>query len=160
MDLEKVALVPMEEQYAKEIAKWQYEGIYAFYTRKSDDISGWMDGSHYACIDEEQKVIGYFCFGLRARIPTVEKNVYDKDLLDIGLGLRPDLCGHGMGEAFLKKGMAYGKENLNTHSFRLSVAAFNERAVVVYKRCGFEIVNTVTNSYFKNQFYIMELMKR
>ncbi|CAM4009017.1 GNAT family N-acetyltransferase [Saccharibacillus endophyticus] len=57
--------------------------------------------------------------------------------LDIGLGLRPDLTSKGMGEAFLRHGINVLSEQFGAKKFRLAVAAFNERAIQVYRRAGF-----------------------
>jgi RimJ/RimL family protein N-acetyltransferase len=65
------------------------------------------------------------------------------------------LCGKGYGLPFLNRGLDYAEQALSTRSFRLSVAAFNERAVKVYQKAGFTIAQEVTNSRFRNKFYIM-----
>ena len=155
MNIRELNIAGMTGAYAGEIAQWRYDGIYAFYNRKDSQTEGLMDGTHYACTDAHGKLIGYFCFGDEARIPTIEENVYEADYLDVGLGLRPELCGKGFGTAFVNLGLAYAQTHPGIDKFRLSVAAFNERAVRVYQKAGFAIVHEVTNAYFKNKFYIM-----
>jgi RimJ/RimL family protein N-acetyltransferase len=145
----------MTEEHARAISLWKYDGVYSFYDHNAEHISGFMDGTHYVCLNDAGELIGFFCFGDDARIPTVEENVYDGDYLDIGLGLRPDLCGQHGGLGFVNSGLDYAVRNLGATRFRLSVAAFNERAVKVYERAGFTVEREVTNSYFKNKFYIM-----
>ena len=147
--------IPMTKEHASQISKWKYEDIYSFYDQNEDNTDEYMDGTHYACLDENNELIGYFCFGKGARVPTVESDAYGEDYLDIGLGLRPDLCGKGLGVSFFNKGLRFAREVYKPVGFRLSVAAFNERAVKVYERAGFKIVREVTNSYFQNKFYIM-----
>lgn len=157
MDTEKYYVVEMSQEYANCIVQWCYDGGYSFYDHEGEDPTSYMDGTHYVCIDEYGSLIGYFCFGADARIPTVEKNVYDNDFVDIGLGLKPDLCGKGFGFLFIKLGLTFAQKYLGYQKFRLSVAAFNERAVKVYLRAGFCIDREVTNARFKNKFYIMTL---
>lgn len=149
------SIVPMTAEYAREMSLWKYGGEYSFYDRNGE--TDYPEGEAFACLDETGKLAGHFHFGEDARIPTLEENVYAPGYLDIGLGLRPDLCGQGLGEEFLKLGLAFGKAQFSARRFRLSVACFNLRAVKVYERCGFAVDRKVTNSYFKNQFYIMTM---
>ena len=149
-------IVNMTEEYACSISKWKYDGAYSFYNHNENDIAGYMDGAHFACLDADNELIGYFCFGQDARIPTIEEGVYDDEYLDIGLGLRPDLCGRGLGLAFLNEGLSYAVKHYNTKKIRLSVAVFNERAIKLYRKAGFYSECEVTNSYFQNKFLIMK----
>ena len=51
----------------------------------------------FAWIDAGGTVLGHVSYGPDGRIPTVENYPYSEDCLDMGLGLRPDLCGRGLG---------------------------------------------------------------
>lgn len=150
-----MTIVPMTEDDARMISDWKYEGDYSFYNHSQENRDGLMDGTHFACLDAQGELIGYFCYGADARIPTMEENVYPEGYLDIGLGLRPDLCGKGLGLSFLQEGLRYAKERYQEDQYRLSVAAFNERAIKVYERAGFVKEQMVTNAYFRNSFHIM-----
>ncbi|HOS18538.1 MAG TPA: GNAT family protein [Clostridia bacterium] len=160
MSSTELRIVAMKSEYASEITRWRYDGIYSFYGHDGSDPDSYMDGMHYACVGGNANLIGYFCFGEDARIPTVEKDVYEEGFTDIGLGMKPELCGNGLGSAFLGAGLDFARKNLGIGNFRLSVAAFNERAVKVYARAGFVTVREVTNAYYKNKFDIMTLEGR
>jgi hypothetical protein len=56
------------------------------------------------------------------------------------LGMRPDLTGRGLGEEFVHAGLRFARETYSPPAFRLTVATFNQRAIRVYERAGFEIV--------------------
>ena len=56
---------------------------------------------------------------------------------EIGLGLRPDLTGRGQGEPFLRTCLRFASDALGAKRCTLTVAAFNRRAITVYKRAGF-----------------------
>ncbi|MCL2421717.1 MAG: GNAT family N-acetyltransferase [Defluviitaleaceae bacterium] len=150
------SIIPMIEEYAHQISQWKYDGIFSFYNPSQEDSDELMDGTYFVCIDQNEMLIGNYCFGKNARIPTVEENVYDDGFLDIGLGLKPDLCGKGYGLSFFIDGLKFAQKTFNTNDFRLSVATFNERAIKVYKKAGFYIEHEVTNSYYDNKFFIMK----
>jgi len=159
MSCGEMNIAVMTKKYAHSISLWKYDGIYSFYNHNEENVSGYMDGTHFACTDAAGKLIGYFCFGEDARIPTMEENVYDDGFLDVGLGLKPDLCGKHYGLSFLNHGLDYVQKAFHTKCFRLSVAAFNERAIKVYERAGFSVEREVTNSYFHNKFLIMKCIR-
>ena len=94
MAFDKINIFSMTTEYARLISLWKYEDEYSFYDHNEKNIIGYMDGTHYACTNDDGELIGYFCFGKDARIPTIEENVYDDNFLDIGLGLKPNLCGN------------------------------------------------------------------
>ena len=62
--------------------------------------------------------------------------------IDIGLGIKPNLCSKGLGFNFLCEGINFAKNKLLAKSIRLTVASFNKRAIKVYKRAGFEKVHS------------------
>jgi len=57
-------------------------------------------------------------------------------VVEIGLGLRPDLTGQGLGGEFLAAGLEFA----GARHYALAVAAFNHRAIAVYERAGFREV--------------------
>ena len=150
-------IVPMFLSAAGEISGWQYPGEYAIYSfdKSKEVISELMGGEYVVCLDEEKRLAGYFCFGASARIPTVENDAYEADALDMGLGLRPDLCGAGMGQAFMKCGMAYARERLGAKRLRLTVACFNKRAIRLYEKMEFAVVKEVKHKKSGTPFYVM-----
>lgn len=61
--------------------------------------------------------------------------LYGEDrTIDIGLGLRPDLTGKGLGLAFVEAGLAFARKRFAP---RLFVLSFNKRAIRIYERAGF-----------------------
>ena len=54
--------------------------------------------------------------------------------------MRPDLTGQGLGAEFLDKVLDFARQIHNPEEFRLFVATFNKRALLVYERAGFESV--------------------
>jgi ribosomal-protein-alanine N-acetyltransferase len=80
---------------------------------------------YFAADDVDRSLAGFFEFTVAA------------DATEVGLGLRPDLTGRGLGGAFLDAGLRFAAENLGARGFALAVAAFNQRAIAVYERAGF-----------------------
>jgi [ribosomal protein S18]-alanine N-acetyltransferase len=126
------AIRPMRESDARAIAEWRYPGVYAFYDADQDpddlaellDPAGW-GREYFAADDDAGRLAGFFVF----------KSV--GEAVDVGLGLRPDLVGAGLGLAFLQTGLRFATEALGARAFELRVAAFNRRAITVYERAGF-----------------------
>ena len=126
-------IVPMTEEQASAIATWRYEGVYAFYDWDADpeDLDELLDPSKredrlYTVLDDEGSLVGFF--GFTSEGPTVE----------LGLGLRPDLTGRGLGLKFVSAGLEFARERYAPTTFQLKVATFNQRAIRVYERAGFQ----------------------
>lgn len=137
-------LRPITETDARAIARWGYEEPYSIYDGDLGNTAELLNPDHryHAVVDGRGVLIGYFCFGPDARIPAGGKlGLYeDEDILDVGLGLKPDLTGRGLGEEFMRAGLDFAEAAYAPRAFRMTVAAFNRRAILVYERLGFETV--------------------
>lgn len=143
-------------QEARAISAWRYPGEYALYNLSPEEpLDELLDGSCYGAHSAQGTLAGFYQFGRSARIPTKEQGAYPEGPLDIGLGLRPDLCGKGLGESFLLAGIDFAREQLGAEEFRLSVAAWNRRARKVYARCGFGGERQVTHRVSGDKFLIL-----
>ena len=60
--------------------------------------------------------------------------------VEIGLGMRPDLTGRGLGLMFMRRNLDWIREAHPGAEIRLSVASFNQRGIKVYRRSGFRVV--------------------
>ncbi|WP_127579428.1 GNAT family N-acetyltransferase [Paenibacillus koleovorans] len=133
--------VPMTESVAKTISSWTYPPPYDLYTMDGSEecIQEFMNGEYFYVEDEGFQLVGFVCSGCSARVPGgYEIGVYDnEDLLDIGLGLRPDLTGQGLGGGFLMQAVSFLGSYFGKSNFRLVVAASNERAIKAYGKAGF-----------------------
>lgn len=145
---------------AELISRWTYPGEYALYNflKGAETLRELLDGSYFARLDDAGALTGYFCFGASARIPA-EGDAYAADLLDVGLGMRPDLCGKGGGAAFVGEGLAFARTRFGAESFRLTVAAFNLRAIRAYERAGFSVEQDIVHRMTGKVFSIMTSIK-
>jgi [ribosomal protein S18]-alanine N-acetyltransferase len=124
------------------IAGWRYPAPYDFYDWNPGDDPAEMLDPPSGCVvadDDGGALAGFVCFGAAAQVSGGQRaGLYEEPLLDLGLGLRPDLAGRGFGLGFVRAALAVGAARAAPPGFRLSVAAFNERAIRVYERAGFE----------------------
>lgn len=131
------AIRPMTAADAHAIATWRYSGEYSFYDADADpgDLAELLDpaewGQRYFAADElaDHTLAGLLV--VKVTGPVAE----------LGLGLRPDLTGRGLGESFLRACLHFASATLGAQSYALSVAAFNRRAITVYERTGFQEVD-------------------
>jgi len=142
-------------QEAQQISAWTYPAPYDLYNFSADEVPELLEGAYYGCC-REGKLLGFFCYGSVAQIPTVEPSPYSGPALDIGLGLAPEYCGQGLGKAFLQAGLDFGRKKFGPRPFRLTVAAFNRRAQKVYEALGFVPLQTLTHRSSGQPFLLME----
>jgi RimJ/RimL family protein N-acetyltransferase len=110
------------ETFAR-IAAWRYEPPYDFYDGDVDPVLN--PERFYEALDEDGSLAGFYYFE--------EKG----DALELGLGLRPELTGRGLGHDFFVAGLEFGRRRFRPARTILDVAAFNERAIKVYERAEF-----------------------
>lgn len=125
----------MTKRYALEVVTWRYPKPYGCYDMTTSDIEVLADPDHqfYALLDGDQ-LIGYRSFGPDGQVPGGD---YDASALDTGGGLRPDLAGRGLGRTAISNGLDFGRKLFAPHAFRVTVAAFNARALRVVESLGF-----------------------
>jgi [ribosomal protein S18]-alanine N-acetyltransferase len=135
-----LVVMRMTEEYAKQILTWKYEAPYDFYNNEesSESFNELLENPYYALLNTDEKLIGFFCIGSAAQVPfgnTV--GAYSEDISDIGIGMNPSLTGQGFGVEFFSFILSYILETYKIDSLRLTVAAFNQRAIHLYTKLGF-----------------------
>jgi RimJ/RimL family protein N-acetyltransferase len=142
----RFTLKPITRCDARAISRWRYEGPYSIYNGDPASVDSLLQPRlHYHSVfDESGDLVGYFCFGEDARVAAGRRlGVYAREpALDVGLGMRPDLTGRGLGEEFVHAGLRFARETYSPQAFRLTVASFNRRAIRAYERAGFRAVET------------------
>ena len=142
----RFTLKPITPDDARAISRWRYDEPYSVYDGDPTSVDSLLEPRflYHSVYDERGELVGYFCFGEDARVSAGRRlGLYEREqVLDIGLGMRPDLAGRGLGEEFVRAGLRFAKETYSPPAFRLTVAAFNQRAIRVYERVGFETVET------------------
>jgi [ribosomal protein S18]-alanine N-acetyltransferase len=116
-----------------EMATWRYEPPYDFYDGDVDPVLN--PERFYEALDEDGPLVGNYYFEQKG------------DSLEIGLGLRPDLTGRGLGLEFLLAGIEFGRRRFGLSRVILNVAAFNERAIKLYERARFREIGRHTRRF-------------
>jgi RimJ/RimL family protein N-acetyltransferase len=136
-----VRVVDWNETHADAAETWHYEPPWDFYDLASDpaDAAAMRDparaGHIRAVLGESDDLEAFWYFD------------WHGDVVEVGIGLRPDLTGRGLGESFLRAQLEYASETWQPTTFRLFVAAWNERAIRLYERLGFREVARETRHF-------------
>lgn len=154
----KLKFIKMNNKYANEVLNWHYNGKYSFYDIEFDkeDLEEFFKkiknnnwGNKYIALDEDEKLVGIFNYG------------FGDNVMEIGLGLRPDLTGKGIGESYIKAGIEFGKNKFKYigKTVKLAVVAFNIRAIKVYERIGFKEVNRYMQKINDKEYEFINMIK-
>ena len=152
---------PMDEETARFVLSWRYEAPYDIYNPDPDDVSEdlkiFLDpkNAYYSITDEQGNVVAYCCFGPEAR---VKGGDYRSDALDVGMGLRPDLTGKGNGLSYVEAVVDFGRRTFSPSAMRVTIAAFNTRALRVCEKAGFEVKQVFRREDDGARFVVLERM--
>lgn len=147
------SIQPMNREAALAILYWQYSGEYAIYNLSTEHAEAEIrffvdpDNHYYAIHTLADGLIGFCCFGHDAQVPGGDYSRdygdnyggdHEVEVLDIGLGMRPDLTGQGKGNAFLRAILLFAQQTFAPQLFRATIASFNARSQRLFARHGFQ----------------------
>jgi len=115
-------IAPLSGEERALLDGWRYDPPYEFYNGEDDPV---QNPERFFVVREDAEIVGFYYFD------------EGSDTVEIGLGLRPDLTGKGLGLEFFLEGVAFAHDRFPGRRVTLNVAAFNERAITVYDRAGF-----------------------
>ncbi|MFD1031619.1 N-acetyltransferase [Metaplanococcus flavidus] len=147
---------PMTNVAAAEILNWRYPYPYDFYNNEmtEESLIEFLDGTYRAVRDENRNLFGFYCTGKSAQVPAGRKvGAYPEGFIDFGLGMEPKETGRGKGNAFFDFIRLEIHELQPEKPLRLTVAAFNERAIHLYENFSF-----VKDKEFKTDFAKFQTM--
>lgn len=156
----------LNEKDARAVCSWRYEGQYAVYNMGNieDAVREMLDrrSPHYAVRDERGELVGFYAFGSSATVEgNVEPGLYvENNAIFIGLGMRPDLMGKGMGLEFITAELDFAREQFAPDCFRLYVLSFNKRAIRAYEKAGFERVWVFMQRNIHGENEFVEMMRK
>jgi ribosomal-protein-alanine N-acetyltransferase len=139
----------MQAADADAVAAWRYQPPYDFYDTAADP------SSLVEVLDSRRW--GHIFFSAFASCPSsypsssssppesgreelagfLELTARPGEVIEIGLGLRPDLTGQGLGLPCVEACLDFARRRSRPQVFALDVATFNQRARAVYEKAGF-----------------------
>jgi ribosomal-protein-alanine N-acetyltransferase len=147
-----IVLKPMTSDAVSAIADWRYDPPYDFYDLDADpdDLAEFLDPetwhSRFAAFDGDD-LVGFFTF-----------NPSGDDLV-IGLGLRPDRTGRGLGHSFVQAGLEFAVAHYSPTRIVLAVAEFNHRARRLYAKLGFSETRTFEQATNGGTYPFIEMVR-
>ncbi|MFC5178826.1 GNAT family N-acetyltransferase [Nocardioides taihuensis] len=155
-DPSDLRLAPLAPAHAAALVTWRYPAPYDVYDLADADPADLLDpdaGFHALLAGEE--LVGFRSYGADGRVPGWDYDGHHPGALDTGGGLRPDLTGRGLGRAAIAAGLAHGRALFAPTAFRVTVAAFNTRALRVLAGLGFERVDGFEAAYDGRPFEVL-----
>lgn len=138
-------IVPITADFVREILSWRYVPPYDFYNFliAPEDIEKEIayflaPENRFRQVMRDGVPIAGFSLGLDGQVPGGD---YSAKALDIGLGVRPDLTGQGFGGEIVRAVTAFAIKLDAPPALRVTIAAFNERALRVWQKAGFREVS-------------------
>ncbi|QHE51611.1 GNAT family N-acetyltransferase [Pontibacillus sp. HMF3514] len=129
--------VPINIEYVKEIDSWNYEGFieqvmmtpYFESFKKTGELIGPGGFEGFVALHDHEAV-GLFEFNIKDSI------------MEIGLALKPELIGKGLGTTYVNQGIEFGMQyyDKTLDHIKLVVDSKNKPAIRVYEKAGFHKV--------------------
>jgi ribosomal protein S18 acetylase RimI-like enzyme len=130
----------MQEEHGKQICGWSYPEPYSVFNwsdwdelaARSEEFGdpGIRSSQYEAVFDESGELCGFAQF-----FPL-------EGWTRLGLGLRPDLCGQGLGPSFTQAIVDRARQRTPHNGIDLEVLTSNTRAIRAYAKTGFAIRDT------------------
>lgn len=130
----EVGVRPMTVGEAVDVANWRYGGDWSVYDLATPQPI-LANLSSYCTVTSGNDLIGFCCTGIEARVAGMKA---DPVILDVGMGMNPQLVGRGNGAPFGKIVLQYLDRRHPGITLRAAVQAWNERSLRLTRRLGFE----------------------
>jgi RimJ/RimL family protein N-acetyltransferase len=118
---------------AAAVGGWRYPGQYAVYDVDGHALIDDLD-CYRAVTGTDDALVGFYCTGAAARVPGL--SVVD-GVVDLGMGMHPDLVGVGLGRAFGTVVLEHVAAQHGSRVLRVVVQSWNERSLRLARSLGF-----------------------
>ena len=119
-----------------DIAMWRAPGPW---TVEDSLLAPRPDEGYWAVRDADNQLVGYCCFGEKARPLGLPAKV---GTLDVALGLDPSRIGHGLSRLLATAVIERGREVADERTLRCAVASWNAIGRHTTEATGFQLVGT------------------
>ncbi|MBX0329180.1 GNAT family N-acetyltransferase [Oscillochloris sp. ZM17-4] len=151
-----LTITPMDAAAAEETTGWRYPPPYDIYDLDEEPaklIAIFSDPAYgYFQLREGGALVGFCCFGEEGR---VRGGDYAAPALDLGIAMRPDLTGRGLGRRYLGAILTFAESQFRPPALRLTVAAFNARARRLYANLGFRSAQRFNSPASGREYIVM-----
>jgi len=130
---------PLEPRDAEAVASWRYQGSWSIYDPRPGDEPLSAAAGYEAIVDDAGSFVGYLCVGQEARVPGLAEA---DGTIDIGVGMRPDLVGRGLGHDFGAVALDHIRDRYGDRPLRAVVQDWNERSLRLARGLGFRDAGT------------------
>jgi [ribosomal protein S18]-alanine N-acetyltransferase len=125
---------PLEPRDAEVVASWRYQGPWSIYDPRPGDEPLSAVAGYDAVVDDAGWLVGFVCAGQEARVPGLAEA---DGTIDIGVGMRPDLVGRGLGRHFGAVVLGHLQARYGDRPLRAVVQDWNERSLRLARGLGF-----------------------
>jgi ribosomal-protein-alanine N-acetyltransferase len=137
--MQNITYLPTDETSAREFLTWKYEAPYEIYNYDlanfEKDLAYHIDPvNNLYSMYHNDELIGYCSFGRDARVPGGD---YSEEAIDIGLMIKPELTGQGLGTGFVANIIQHAADAYKPSKLRVTILDSNKRAMRVWEKNGF-----------------------
>ena len=163
MDEIRLYFSPLTAEQVSQILAWCYPPPYDIYNmgKETADPLALIEAidyflqpqfHFYAMLRQPAGELVAFCsFGSDGQVGGGD---YSVEAIDIGMGVRPDLTGHGLGSLFVGEAIDFACQTFAPPRLRVTIASFNHRAQKVWQRHGFKQVQQFYSQFGERPFTV------
>lgn len=143
---------------AKRMINWNYDPPYDLYDLAPEHLPRLLnpDYRYHQVLNLSGELDGFCCFGEDARVPGGGYSEGEPKVLDIGVGLKPELTGQGLGNDFVGAVLNFAEDIYQPEIYRVTVADFNQRSLKTFQSFGFSICGHFTRDLVEVKYTQLE----
>ncbi len=154
----QITVQPLTHDHIRAYGRWQYEPPYDLYNvagEESENLAFFSDpaNGYFALVNEEGDLLGTCNFGADGQVPGGQ---YDDSAIDVGISMRPDLTGQGLGHIYAGVVFDFARQQFPGQKLRVTIAEFNGRSQRVCEKHGFHVTQHFLRPSDQMPFIIME----